>query len=43
MSTALHLAPARARAKYQDNPATRESPLVRFTLLALGLGSSASS
>ena len=37
MSTALHLAPPRARAKYQDNPATRESPLVRFTLLALGL------
>ena len=37
MSTALHLAPARARAKYQDNPATRESPLVRFTLLTLGL------
>jgi sulfate transport system permease protein len=38
MSTALHLAPARARAKYQDNPATRESPLVRFTLLTLSLG-----
>ncbi|MFG6413596.1 sulfate ABC transporter permease subunit CysW [Roseateles sp. DC23W] len=38
MSAALHLAPARARAKYQDNPATRETPLVRFTLLALGLG-----
>lgn len=38
MSTALHLAPARARAKYQDNPATRESPLVRFTLLTLALG-----
>jgi len=38
MSTALHLAPARARAKYQDNPATRESTGVRFTLLALGLG-----
>jgi sulfate transport system permease protein len=38
MSTALHLAPARARAKYQDNPATRESPWVRRTLLALGLG-----
>jgi len=39
MSTALHIAPAKARAlaKYQDNPATRESPLVRFTLLALGL------
>ena len=38
MSTALHLAPARARAKYQDNPATRESRWVRFGLLALGLG-----
>ncbi|RZJ09300.1 MAG: sulfate ABC transporter permease subunit CysW [Rubrivivax sp.] len=38
MSAALHLAPPRARAKYQDNPATRESPGVRFTLLALGLG-----
>jgi sulfate/thiosulfate transport system permease protein len=38
MSTALHLAPARARAKYEDNPATREAPWVRFTLLALGLG-----
>jgi sulfate transport system permease protein len=37
MSTALHLAPARARAKYQDNPATRESPWVRRALLALGL------
>ena len=38
MSTALHLAPPRARAKYQDNPATRESPWVRRLLLALGLG-----
>ncbi|MFG6463926.1 sulfate ABC transporter permease subunit CysW [Roseateles sp. DXS20W] len=38
MTTTLHLAPARARAKYQDNPATRESPLVRFTLLTLALG-----
>ena len=38
MSTALHLAPARARAKYQDNPATRESTGVRLLLLALGLG-----
>ena len=38
MSTALHLAPARARAKYQDNPATRESRWVRLGLLALGLG-----
>jgi len=38
MSTALHIAPPRARAKYQDNPATREAPWVRFTLLALGLG-----
>ena len=38
MSTALHLAPARARAKYQDNPATRESRWVRFGLLALSLG-----
>ena len=38
MSTALHLAPPRARAKYQDNPATRESPWVRRGLLALGLG-----
>jgi sulfate transport system permease protein len=38
MSTALHLAPPRARAKYQDNPATRESRWVRFGLLALGLG-----
>ena len=38
MSTALHIAPARARAKYQDNPATRESAGVRFVLLALGLG-----
>ena len=39
MSTALHIAPAKVRAlaKYQDNPATRESPAVRFTLLALGL------
>ena len=38
MTTALHLAPPRARAKYQDNPATRESRWVRFGLLALGLG-----
>ena len=38
MSTALHIAPPRARAKYEDNPATREAPWVRFTLLALGLG-----
>jgi sulfate/thiosulfate transport system permease protein len=38
MSTALHLAPARARAKYQDNPATREAPWVRRLLLTLGLG-----
>ena len=38
MSTALHIAPARARAKYQDNPATRESAGVRFVLLTLGLG-----
>ena len=38
MSTALHLAPPRARAKYEDNPATREAPWVRFTLLTLGLG-----
>ncbi|MDR7332094.1 sulfate ABC transporter permease subunit CysW [Roseateles asaccharophilus] len=38
MSTALHLAPLRARAKYEDNPATREAPWVRYTLLALGLG-----
>ncbi|MFN3303553.1 MAG: sulfate ABC transporter permease subunit CysW [Roseateles sp.] len=38
MSTALHLAPARARTKYQDNPATREAPWVRLLLLALGLG-----
>jgi sulfate transport system permease protein len=38
MSTALHLAPARARAKYQDNPATREAPWVRLLLLTLGLG-----
>ncbi|MFG6466207.1 sulfate ABC transporter permease subunit CysW [Roseateles sp. BYS87W] len=38
MSTALHLAPARARAKYQDNPATREAPWVRALLLTLGLG-----
>jgi sulfate/thiosulfate transport system permease protein len=38
MSTALHIAPARARAKYQDNPATRESTGVRLTLLVLGLG-----
>ena len=38
MSTALHLAPARARAKYQDNPATRESRWVRMGLLTLGLG-----
>ena len=38
MSTALHLAPARARAKYQDNPATRESAGVRLLLLVLGLG-----
>jgi sulfate/thiosulfate transport system permease protein len=38
MSTALHLAPARARAKYQDNPATREAPWVRLMLLTLGLG-----
>ncbi|MCE4556724.1 sulfate ABC transporter permease subunit CysW [Roseateles cellulosilyticus] len=38
MSAALHVAPARARAKYEDNPATREAPWVRFTLLALGLG-----
>ncbi|RZL39954.1 MAG: sulfate ABC transporter permease subunit CysW [Rubrivivax sp.] len=39
MSTALHIAPAavRARAKYQDNPATRESPAVRLLLLTLGL------
>jgi sulfate transport system permease protein len=37
---ALHLAPARSSAKYQDNPATRESPAVRFTMLALGLASS---
>ncbi|MBL8277315.1 MAG: sulfate ABC transporter permease subunit CysW [Pelomonas sp.] len=38
MSTALHMAPPRARAKYEDNPATREAPWVRFMLLALGLG-----
>lgn len=38
MTTALHLAPARARAKYQDNPATREAPWVRLALLTLGLG-----
>ena len=38
MTTALHLAPPRARAKYQDNPATRESRWVRLGLLALGLG-----
>ncbi len=38
MSTALHLAPPRARAKYQDNPATREAPWVRLSLLVLGLG-----
>jgi sulfate transport system permease protein len=38
MSTALHIAPARARAKYEDNPATRESTGVRLTLLVLGLG-----
>jgi sulfate transport system permease protein len=38
MSAALHLAPARARAKYQDNPATRESSGVRLLLLVLGLG-----
>ncbi|MFN3859927.1 MAG: sulfate ABC transporter permease subunit CysW [Roseateles sp.] len=38
MSTTLHLAPARARAKYQDNPATREAPWVRLALLTLGLG-----
>jgi sulfate/thiosulfate transport system permease protein len=38
MSAALHLAPPRARAKYQDNPATRESPWVRRALLTLGLG-----
>lgn len=38
MSAALHVAPPRARAKYEDNPATREAPWVRFTLLALGLG-----
>ena len=38
MSTALHLAPPRARAKYQDNPATRESRWVRLGLLTLGLG-----
>jgi len=38
MSAALHIAPARARAKYEDNPATREAPWVRFTLLTLGLG-----
>ncbi|MEO6279810.1 sulfate ABC transporter permease subunit CysW [Roseateles sp.] len=39
MSTALHIAPAKVRAlaKYQDNPATRESPAVRRVLLALGL------
>ena len=38
MSTALTVAPPRARAKYEDNPATREAPWVRFTLLTLGLG-----
>jgi len=38
MSTALHIAPAHARAKYQDNPATRESAGVRLLLLTLGLG-----
>ena len=38
MSTSLSVAPARSRAKYQDNPATREAPWVRYTLLALGLG-----
>ncbi len=38
MTTTLSLAPARARAKYQDNPATREAPWVRLLLLALGLG-----
>ncbi|HEY9107241.1 MAG TPA: sulfate ABC transporter permease subunit CysW [Roseateles sp.] len=38
MSAALHIAPARARAKYQDNPATRESTGVRLLLLVLGLG-----
>jgi sulfate transport system permease protein len=38
MSTALQMAPPRARAKYEDNPATREAPWVRFTLLTLGLG-----
>jgi sulfate transport system permease protein len=39
MSAALHIAPAaaRAHAKYQDNPATRESTGVRLLLLALGL------
>ncbi|HEX5361236.1 MAG TPA: sulfate ABC transporter permease subunit CysW [Fluviicoccus sp.] len=34
----MSVAPARSRAKYQDNPATREAPWVRYTLLALGLG-----
>jgi sulfate transport system permease protein len=38
MSTALHMAPPRARAKYEDNPATREAPWVRLLLLTLGLG-----
>ncbi|RTL45738.1 MAG: sulfate ABC transporter permease subunit CysW [Burkholderiales bacterium] len=38
MSAALHVAPPRARAKYEDNPATKEAPWVRFTLLTLGLG-----
>ncbi|PZP36715.1 MAG: sulfate ABC transporter permease subunit CysW [Roseateles depolymerans] len=38
LSTSLSVAPARSRAKYQDNPATREAPWVRYTLLALGLG-----
>jgi sulfate transport system permease protein len=38
MSTALQMAPPRARAKYEDNPATREAPWVRLLLLTLGLG-----
>ncbi len=38
MSAALNPVPAGARARYESNPATRESPWVRRLLLALALG-----